>query len=222
MSNRRFELKFPIHKSISFNFHTWIKSFVGMREIYNQRTVNSIYYDSNNKSSARDNLGGFSNRSKFRLRWYGEGDEISKCILEIKTKKGRVGKKIDIPIDKYIYQLDIKNIFNLTNSYFTDKKKKEVLYFLGNIILRPSLKISYLRSYYMINKQIRITYDRNITYENFIFKSKKKDELEVCEIKFLEKDYKYFYNLIKSLPLTNKRFSKYLRGLAHHQEAVYF
>ena len=51
---------------------------------------------------------------------------------------------------------------------------------------------------------------------------KKKDELEVCEIKFLEKDYKYFYNLIKSLPLTNKRFSKYLRGLAHHQEAVYF
>jgi VTC domain. len=209
MSNRRFELKFPIHKSMNFNFNTWIRSFVNMRETYYQRTVNSIYYDSNNKSSARDNLGGFSNRSKFRLRWYGEGDEISKCILEIKTKKGRVGKKINIPTDKYIYQLDIKNIFNLKNCYFTDKKKEEVLSFLGNIILRPSLKISYLRSYYMINKQIRITYDKNITYENFIFRSKKKDELEVCEIKFLEKDYKYFYNLIKSLPLTNKRFSKY-------------
>tara|TARA_Y100000591_G_scaffold91404_1_gene77257 strand:- start:912 stop:1136 length:225 start_codon:yes stop_codon:yes gene_type:complete len=74
----------------------------------------------------------------------------------------------------------------------------------------------------MIDKQIRITYDRNITYENFIFRSKKKDEHEVCEFKFSEEDYKYFYNLIKSLPLTNKRFSKYLRGLAHHQQAVYF
>jgi hypothetical protein len=28
--------------------------------------------------------------------------------------------------------------------------------------------------------------------------------------------------LIKSLPFTNKRFSKYLRGLAHHHEVVYF
>ena len=222
MSNRRFELKFPIHKSINFSFHTWKKSFVQMKEIYNKRIINSIYYDSNNKSSARDNLGGFSNRSKFRIRWYGNGDLISKSILEIKTKKGRVGKKINIPTDKFINELDIKNIFNLRNSYFTNEKKKEVLSFLGNTILRPSLKITYLRSYYMIDNQIRITYDKDITYENFKFKSKKKDEFEVCEFKFLEKDYKHFYNLIKSLPLTNKRFSKYLRGLAHHQEAVYF
>lgn len=222
MNNRRFELKFPIHKSTNFVFHTWIKSFVKMREIYDKRIINSIYYDSNNKASARDNLGGFTNRSKFRLRWYGRGDLISKCFLEIKTKKGRVGKKINIPTDKYIYQLDIKNIFNLGNSHFTEEKKKEVLSFLGNAILRPSLKISYLRSYYMIDNQIRVTYDKNITYENFIFKLKKKDEFDVCEFKFLEKDYEYFYSLIKSLPLTNKRFSKYLRGLAHYHEAVYF
>lgn len=222
MNNRRFELKFPIHKSINFAFYTWKKSFVKMKEIYDKRIINSIYFDSYNKSSARDNLDGFSNRSKFRLRWYGEDHLISKCVLEIKTKKGRVGKKINIPTDKYINQLDIKNLFCLRNSYFTDEKKKEALSFLGNKILRPSLKISYLRSYYMIDNEIRVTYDKNITYENFLFKLKKKDEFEVCEFKFLEKDYSYFYSLIKSLPFTNKRFSKYLRGLAHHHEAVYF
>lgn len=221
MNNTRFELKFPIYKSTNFAFIAWKKSFIQMKEIYNKRIINSIYYDDNDKSSARDNLGGFSNRSKFRMRWYGMDDLLSKCTLEIKTKKGRVGKKINISTDKYVNELDIKNIFNLRNTYFTDEKKKEVLSFLGNKILRPSLKISYLRSYYIIDKKIRITYDKDIMYENFTSKSKKKDEFEVCEFKFLEKDYKSFYNLIRSLPFTNKRFSKYLRGLAHFQEAVY-
>jgi len=58
MNNRRFELKFPIHKSINFAFHTWKKSFIKVKEIYDKRIINSIYFDSYNKSSERDNIDG--------------------------------------------------------------------------------------------------------------------------------------------------------------------
>ena len=139
-----------------------------------------------------------------------------------KKKAARVGTKIIIPTNKFIDQIDLNEIFSLKNSFFKNEIKSDLISILGDKVLKPSLKVSYLRNYYIINNQIRLTYDRNINYERFYFKTKKKDDFEVCELKFLEENYKHFYKIVHKLLFTNRRFSKYLRGLAHNEEAIYF
>ena len=40
------------------------------RKLYKNRTVNSIYFDTHNLDCLWDNINGFSNRYKYRVRWY--------------------------------------------------------------------------------------------------------------------------------------------------------
>ena len=40
------------------------------KKIYSNRSVNSIYFDTYNLDCLWDNINGFSNRDKFRVRWY--------------------------------------------------------------------------------------------------------------------------------------------------------
>ena len=71
-----------IRSKLFFNFH------------HPSRKVNSIYFDTNNYSSIRQNLDGISEKKKIRVRWYGDKKTITDPILEIKSKKGfEVSKK---------------------------------------------------------------------------------------------------------------------------------
>ena len=45
--------------------------------------------------------------------------------------------------------------------------------------------------------------------------------MNVIEIKYKPEDTNMAFDLIKDSKFVPKRFSKYLRGLAHFQEAVY-
>ena len=53
------------------------------REIHNERIVNSIYFDTDELKNVWDNINGFSDRSKLRLRWYNKLDN-SEVFLEEK------------------------------------------------------------------------------------------------------------------------------------------
>jgi len=44
----------------------------GFLEVFNERKINNLYYDSINFNSILDNIDGLSNRKKFRVRWYGD------------------------------------------------------------------------------------------------------------------------------------------------------
>ena len=98
--------------------------------------------------------------------------------------------------------------------------KSENKFFLKKIIsynLKPKLKVTYLRSYFIYSKNVRITYDRNITYtllDNLNIKNNNiNDFMNVIEIKFKQKDLYIASSLIKKSKFVPKRFSKYLRGL---------
>ena len=72
-----------------------INSKLFFREQFEERTVNSIYFDTLNLKSAVDNLNGVSDREKFRVRWYGKNSELlNEPILENKVKKNFQGYKI--------------------------------------------------------------------------------------------------------------------------------
>ena len=59
------------------------------REIYHERTVNNLYFDSYEMKSYLDNVSGNSQRAKVRIRWYGDlFGIIEKPVLEVKIKRG--------------------------------------------------------------------------------------------------------------------------------------
>ena len=59
-------------------------------ESYSARNINTIYFDDTNFSSIYENLDGVSYKKKYRLRWYGDPEIISKPQLEIKSKIGLI------------------------------------------------------------------------------------------------------------------------------------
>src|SRR3989338_2665467 len=72
-------------------------------EIYHQRTVNNIYFDSLAFDSYYDNIEGNTNRTKARIRWYGNlFGEIENAILEFKIKKGLLGRKEYYSLNPFI------------------------------------------------------------------------------------------------------------------------
>ena len=100
------------------------------RTHYPTRRVNSIYFDTNDYSSIRQNLDGVSEKKKIRIRWYGNYNKLVEPILEIKSKKGAETRKenykindlegLEFPNLKNLYL--IKNFINKSN-----KSKKTVL-----------------------------------------------------------------------------------------------
>ena len=88
---------------------------------------------------------------------------------------------------------------------------------IDNFNLKPKLKINYLRSYFLYNGKIRITYDKNINYNlvnNFkIGKEKIEDFMDVIEFKFKPENIGLAQKLIQKSKFVPKRFSKYLIGL---------
>ena len=60
---------------------------------FQDREVNSIYFDDQNYSAIKQNIEGVSSKKKYRLRWYGNLNNITNSVFEVKKKKGFVVKK---------------------------------------------------------------------------------------------------------------------------------
>ncbi len=89
------------HKYVIDHFHPLeVEQFVrlhpaGFRQIFPNRQVNNIYFDTADFSTFQHNLMGVSQREKYRIRWYGAGEEAIRNIrLETKIKDNLLGRKI--------------------------------------------------------------------------------------------------------------------------------
>jgi|TARA_B100002003_G_C14125091_1_gene541139 SPX domain protein involved in polyphosphate accumulation len=217
----RYELKIPINCNLDLYFKSWIDTKYHISKLFNQRKINSVYYDTESFNIAQDNLAGISDRQKYRIRWY--NNDKDNFNYEIKLKKNNLGKKIVLFSNKILNNFEDlyskKNIFlnNNVNKHF----QKKIIY-SG---LKPVIKIDYLRTYYLYKKKVRITYDRKMNYQfidKFDFKNKViEDYMNVVEIKFEPDNYYTALELIKDTKFAPKRFSKYLRGLYMFNKTVY-
>ena len=70
-SDYRYEIKFVLDNARLSDAMQWLYNNTTANKTYNNRQVNSIYFDDVDFSSVRDNLAGISQRNKLRLRWYG-------------------------------------------------------------------------------------------------------------------------------------------------------
>ncbi len=209
----RNEIKIPINEEFSLIFDCWKDFKNKISRPYKDRIVNSIYYDDEEFETAQDNLSGISDRRKYRLRWY--GNEFKNYIYEIKVKKNNLGKKISLKSEDNLAKTE--NMFSFTNKFLHKKENRFFLNYIDNLNLKPKLKVSYIRSYYLYEGKIRITYDQKINYSlantNSSGINLTRDSMNVVEIKFEPENINFAFKLIKESKFIPKRFSKYLRGL---------
>ncbi len=69
------------------------------RQVYPPRTVNNIYLDSPARRDYHEHINGTANRSKTRVRWYGQPSAVAeRPVLERKLKRGAVSGKQAYPL----------------------------------------------------------------------------------------------------------------------------
>lgn len=166
----------------------------GMTTLHKPRIVNSCYFDTQDLTLHHESEEGVLPRKKIRIRWYNNDKKFSK-ETKISSIEGR-------------YK------FSKKSSFITSIKELKNLKFFDNNYgtLYPRLIVKYDRSYYLFNN-LRITFDRNISYNDLKSNSTLTyhDNECVMEVKVpIECNDDYIEKIIK-YPTT--RFSKYSRGL---------
>jgi hypothetical protein len=202
----RYERKFIISDPLINSFELINKNKLHINEIYNERNVNSIYFDTNSLKLAKQNQNGLSSRFKVRIRFYGDLNNIYSPNLEIKIRNGNKGRKI-------LYKLDKKrlsdNNFDLKNILKDDQineLKNEIEFYS----LKPKILISYKRKYYStLSNDLRITFDRFIQFNDGFISFQKK----ILEFKYKDLSKSSVSLLIKNNPYRLTSCSKYLIGL---------
>jgi hypothetical protein len=213
----RNEKKFVMNFDHSTEF-TILTHPLMFREIYAERKINNIYFDTSNFEKYFASINGLNERDKIRFRWYGDTYEnINEANLEYKIKKGELGCKKQYRLNSVPHlKLDdierhVEQFLNceLPGTVHTDMK-----------LLQPSLMNSYQRKYYLsICDQFRITLDFNIRsiplrfVNNFPFENIFEQDVSVLEIKYGDVQKTDSRIAINSLPYNQSRNSKYVNGL---------
>ena len=134
--------------------------FPEFSEIYNERRINSIYFDTPNFDLALKHINGFKERQKLRIRYYGNYDRATLPYLESKIRNGLLGYKLKIILDDF----DINTLSESATKFLTNYEIRKQLN-SEFVNLSPKVFVTYLRSYYLsICGNFRITFDRSIEY----------------------------------------------------------
>ena len=217
ISSYRYERKFfidyfsksKVQSIIELHPEMFIKSF-------HQRFVNNIYFDSFQMNNYFDNVEGVRDRKKIRVRWYGSlWCLIEKPILEIKIKKGLLGKKISYPLNSFSLNQETK-IMDILNP---------IKYFKENIPFKPETLIPtllnrYSREYFLSsNTNYRITIDNDQSFysinkeKNTFLRNYQDKKSVVVELKYNKKFDNEAHSITSKLPFRMTKSSKYIYGL---------
>jgi len=212
----RLEIKFVTPLYNQSNILYWLFSHPSsIKEIYKERKINNIYFDTNNLKSYHDNIDGISKRCKVRLRWYGDNLNPSSSTLEVKKRRNSYGSKcssrMGIPIN--LEEISYKLLLDKLDHFL---ENSDVLYYNNPILIN-----SYNRKYYTtFNQNIRITIDTNIQYfdqkfeQKPNFKKRKSSENHiVIEFKTNWCNQKSLSDFIYTFPIRAAKNSKYINGL---------
>jgi len=224
MKNSRYEIKFVLSNPQVSQALEWIYFHTSAKLAHPNRLVNSIYFDDNDFTSVKDNLIGLSNRSKYRLRWYGDSRQNEEVDLnfEIKNRSNRTGDKTRKVIE--FNDSLLRMSYGEIELALKEKLSPEIVFKKS---LSPALQVCYLRKYLEGSNNIRITLDSGIRYfstsnNTKIFSSKPiRYPMTIMEIKFNPELLNTVSSSLRDFHLLPKRHSKYLTGISMLGNAVY-
>lgn len=218
----RYERKFVIPSLSKQEVESIIKFHPAMfHEIFCERTVNNIYFDTANYQNYFDNETGYSQRQKIRIRWYGDiSHVVIKPILEIKIKNSNLGGKIqhplpEMPIHDSIDEAAVKNLIKISDV------PKQIKIALSSYEVKIINR--YRRKYFQAKeKDFRITLDSNLEY----YKSfKRQNYLQekivdrgniILELKYGSDSAQWASEIASQLPFRMTKNSKYIRAVEYH------
>ncbi len=190
-NQKRYEIKFMISEREKSNFLRQNN----LSNLFPDRIVESIYYDTKDLDFFNMSEEGVTPRTKVRVRGYNNGKLNN---LEIKTTQNYHREKIvikDIKVDHHSLHDNLKKVG------------------ISKIVYQK-LRVKYLRSYYLLNGVGRITMDRDIEFlsPDVNFHNSKKIKSIILEVK--TQSNKIDKNLIeKIINFRETRFSKYCTGV---------
>lgn len=187
-------------------------------EIFHERLVNNIYFDTLGFGHYYDNVNGSQNRCKIRIRWYGETfGNILHPVLEFKIKRGLLGKKESFTLRPL-----------LLSPTFSLKEIEASLTEVPRLIqdeLRavvPTLLNSYTRRYFLsADKKFRITIDHQLNFyqlmsgRNVFLKKKSDHQTTILELKYDSGDEIEAKKISSEFPFALTKSSKYIQGLEY-------
>jgi len=202
----RIERKFTIGLKNS-DFFEKILKLNCFHNPYKNRSVNSIYFDTNDYSFLRANIEGISDRKKIRVRWY--NNDLNNSFFEEKLKKNfLVSKKIE----KINFLFDINSFQDSLNKYLNSEVNNNFIDSNYKIVL----KTNYERSYWLSNdKKIRATIDTDLkTSPGYDLGRNIYLSDSILEFKYLPRYENYFRNFFKEIEsgLRAVKYSKYVRS----------
>ena len=219
LDNFRYERKFrPETLDLQQIQNIILSSEAFFRRIYHPRYINNIYLDTPELEAFYENIGGNSDRKKYRIRWYGEAQgKITGAIFEIKIKFSYRGTK------KSFFLPD----FTLDNDFSTKKchdllRSADIPAQILDDIAGMEMKLlnRYNRTYFRdVSGRFRLTTDSDINYyriqDNFNrFVDSYTDKEVVVEIKYDEEHNEASAGVINTMPFRLTRNSKYVDGIA--------
>ena len=210
--NFRYERKFIINNKISnLNIESILTSSkLIFSQHFEDRIVNSIYFENKELSSITENFDGLNLKKKIRLRWYGDSNSIKNSSLEIKLKQGLLNKKKIYKIENFDEPFTYSNMDRI-NAFL--KKKFKFLKDYSSIS-----STHYKRKYFIsFNKLVRATIDDKIFYKKLSsfrnFEVEKNDLNKILEIKYSSKLDNYIRHQLSNIKLRVSKNSKFVNSI---------
>ena len=220
MSEWRYEIKLacPQTRGQLALVRAWVRTHrVAFSVAYPPRRVNNIYFDSHTLSNLDDNLAGIPERSKLRLRWYGEDLATARGQLELKQKSNTLGSKIVCALPC---------TFDLANSTWSEVMRLlraedigELAPYLAGVI--PTLINTYEREYYhSADELVRLTldtdmmgYDQSLSARPNLSVAVLRTPAIVIELKGSSDAEQAIKRAVAEFPISAAAFSKYVNGV---------
>tara|TARA_B100000780_G_scaffold4744_1_gene3807 strand:- start:886 stop:1536 length:651 start_codon:yes stop_codon:yes gene_type:complete len=214
MSEDRLEKKF-VYNQGDESFQSFIIN--GMfKETFSPRVVNSIYFDTTVYHDVWDNINGFGNRKKIRIRWY---NKINNSNVFIEEKK-----KINSVTQKTVKNLGVFKDYEELNNFINDEK-----FFAQDFILKRRININraifiqYKRNYFELpNQKLRLTIDKDLRIFNTYPSNYIDLDKTILELKYKPNQSTYVNNFIYENKLNNRnqKFSKYVNSFIELNESA--
>jgi hypothetical protein len=215
----RFERKFVPENTTRHELAQLLKTHpAGFYEPYPPRNVNNLYLESIDFRGYRESVDGERDRTKIRVRWYGEPfGEVASPTLEFKIKSGLVGRKQRFPLGP----------FTLCGSFGRAGLRALLEPLDIPAALRPALLASdlqllngYRRRYFESrDRRFRITLDYDLWFcrlhplRNRFLQTAVEHALTIVELKYSREDDAHAHDIAQHFPFRLTKSSKYVNGL---------
>lgn len=211
VSDERIEFKYSIKLNEVNKFQQKLfETPYSLIKNFQERKINSFYFDTHNLVLLHQSLAGLSSKEKFRYRFYGDFKNSLSGQWEIKKKQGIVTSKLT-----YKENVEYDKLISHSKKHNFSKNEQISKYLLKYPRIVKS--ISYNRRYFVssvFGSKFRATIDYDLKSSNFLNSQSlraRKNNLAIIELK-IDKEIYDNIHIKNFLNLSRLGYSKYLEA----------